>query len=369
MHYVMKNRLLIIILSIFLSLTCHGQKKTAPKNLKTAVKLLSKDFPYDLKEKIKVTDNDSLIYLTRPWGGDYNTISNWTIDSVPSPKIVTYFNKNGIEMPREQETAILIAFKNYLLKGKFDEKTILLPIQIKEKKRKEEELIKYTTDSLNSIYIPKNLEDSFLELNKIWNDSTSIKLEKLKKNMHFSLGMWLRNNWGLWRGSRLSKYFNDLGVYHADDMSGIILTSYERYLKKEDIKLDEQIKFSKNYWKEAKEKNEADLKTNFEKYKIGEIVLFKYRHGYISTEQEKKDDEDICIAKGKILEKNEKYYSIKVQLIESCDKKGIIAHDNINDLIYNKNTGKYEKPKKRKIEKMKIGQEYWFNYSNWEINE
>ncbi|ESU25639.1 hypothetical protein FLJC2902T_30690 [Flavobacterium limnosediminis JC2902] len=365
----MKNGLLIIILSVLLPLANYGQKKTAPKNLKTAVKLLSKDCPNDLQEKIKVTNNDSLIFLIRPWGGDYNKISNWTNDSVPSPKIVKYFNNKGINIPKEQEIAILIAFKSYLLNGKFDEKAILLPFQIKEKKRKAEELIKYTADTLNSVYIPKNLEDSFLELNKIWKDSTSIKLEKLKKGMHFGFGMWLRNNWGLWGGSRFSNYFNDLGIYHADDMSGIILTSYARYLRKEDIKLEEQVEFSKNYWKEAKEKNEALEKEKFEKYKIGEIVFFKYPNGYISNEQEIKYDEDICIAKGQIIEKNEKYYSVKIQLLESCDKKGIIAYDNINSLVYNKNTEEYEKPKKRKIEKMKIGQVFWFNYSNWEINE
>jgi hypothetical protein len=64
--------------------------------------------------------------------------------------------------------------------------------------------------------------------------------------------MWIRNNWRLWGGSRLSKYFNDLGIFHPDDMSGIILNSYHRFLLGQDIKLDDQIDYYKDYWKKRK---------------------------------------------------------------------------------------------------------------------
>src|SRR3712207_7074234 len=37
-------------------------------------------------------------------------------------------------------------------------------------------------------------------------------------NYHFSLGMWMRNNWGLWGSSRLQKYFTGKGVTHAEEM-------------------------------------------------------------------------------------------------------------------------------------------------------
>ena len=43
---------------------------------------------------------------------------------------------------------------------------------------------------------------------------------------HFGFGMYLRNNWGLWGGSRLQKYFFDRGISHPDNMSGIILKHY-----------------------------------------------------------------------------------------------------------------------------------------------
>ena len=42
--------------------------------------------------------------------------------------------------------------------------------------------------------------------------------------------MWLRNNWGLWGGSRLLLYLFDRGLKHPDDMSAAILKFYWDYL-------------------------------------------------------------------------------------------------------------------------------------------
>ena len=45
---------------------------------------------------------------------------------------------------------------------------------------------------------------------------------------HLGIGMGIRNEWGLWGGSELARWFNAKGVSHPDAMSGIILTSYWR---------------------------------------------------------------------------------------------------------------------------------------------
>ena len=109
-------------------------------------------------------------------------------------------------------------------------------------------------------YIPKDLNDCFIELDKLLE---SEDVEELKNGTkedtmmeHHFLGRHLRNNWGLWKGSRLSKWFNEKGIYHADDMSAIILDSYWRYLNLEPIELDEQIEHYKKYWEEANGNNE-----------------------------------------------------------------------------------------------------------------
>jgi hypothetical protein len=69
---------------------------------------------------------------------------------------------------------------------------------------------------------------------------------------HFGLGMWIRNNWGLWGGSRLSQYFNRLGIHHPDDMSGIILDSYWRKIHGKPIDLDGQVRCHRDFWEKAK---------------------------------------------------------------------------------------------------------------------
>ncbi len=55
------------------------------------------------------------------------------------------------------------------------------------------------------------------------------------------LGKWIRNNWGLWKGSRLYKFFKLKGITHPDNISSIILSSYYRFITKNDIKLKEQV--------------------------------------------------------------------------------------------------------------------------------
>jgi len=116
----------------------------------------------------------------------------------------------------------------------------------------------YSRDSINGIYIPKDLNDCFTQIDGFWNDSIKTQIrswteDEFCANAHFGFGMWMRNNWGLWGGSRLQAYFNDKGIYHPDDMSGIILTSYYRYLTADKIELKKQIKFYKTYWEKPDE--------------------------------------------------------------------------------------------------------------------
>jgi len=67
---------------------------------------------------------------------------------------------------------------------------------------------------------------------------------------HHSTGRWMRNEWGLWdTKSKLSKEFNAIGIFHADDMSGIILETAFRILNKRPIDLVEQVNGYKEYWK------------------------------------------------------------------------------------------------------------------------
>lgn len=104
--------------------------------------------------------------------------------------------------------------------------------------------------------IPKNLDECFQVLDKIISPEERFKLrensEKDISSLHFGFGMELRNKWGLWKGSELKDWFENIGIKHPDDMSGIIFTSYWRYLNDQPIKLEEQVKFYQSYWEKVK---------------------------------------------------------------------------------------------------------------------
>jgi hypothetical protein len=149
-----------------------------------------------------------------------------------------------------------------------------LTFQIALGQKKNEDLKRFVADSISGIYIPKDLEDCFKQIDSFWSDSTKTKVklqseDDFSSGAHFAIGLWIRNNWQLWGGSRLSKYFNDLGIYHPDDMSGIILDSYHRYLTGKEINLQQQLDYLNAYWKVHKDpakdifpKGENDLEFN-----------------------------------------------------------------------------------------------------------
>ena len=126
---------------------------------------------------------------------------------------------------------------------------------------------------VNKNYKPKNLDESIQQLDLLFPDSTKYQISQMAEkefigNSHMSTGMWIRNNWGLWKGGELSNFFNGLGIYHPDDMSGIILTSFYRHIRNLDYDLDNQIKNYQDYWKkelehEYKMKNDTAYAAKF----------------------------------------------------------------------------------------------------------
>jgi hypothetical protein len=112
-----------------------------------------------------------------------------------------------------------------------------------ERREREQEIIaeeeaykqRLVADSINKIYIPKNIEECFLELNKLLKSKDIAIIKNLKNRTetiayHHGFGMWLRNNWGLWGGSRLQQYLLAKGLNHPDSMSAAILEYYYDWL-------------------------------------------------------------------------------------------------------------------------------------------
>jgi hypothetical protein len=123
------------------------------------------------------------------------------------------------------------------------------------KRAEDEDRLRPTPDpqSKYKVYVPASLEDAFAELEKMLSPKVRREMkEGAEEDMvryHMGLGLWLRNNWGLWGGSRLARYFNGLGVHHPDDMSSIILDTFWRRLNDKPLRLEERVAHSQAYWK------------------------------------------------------------------------------------------------------------------------
>lgn len=113
------------------------------------------------------------------------------------------------------------------------------------------------------VYIPIDLEDSYRELKKMLSPEMLKEIKDTPENTmggeyHMGLGMWMRNNWGLWAGSRLAKHFNQIGIFHPDDMSSIIIKGFWHNLNEKKFDLQARVTEFQLYWKvnaEPKAKN------------------------------------------------------------------------------------------------------------------
>lgn len=86
---------------------------------------------------------------------------------------------------------------------------------------------------LNGVYVPKNLEDAMLELDKRVSTEARVKFKSLPEDsvcavMHHRLGQWMILNWGFYGGSRLSHYLRSAGVTFPDDMADFLILAYHR---------------------------------------------------------------------------------------------------------------------------------------------
>lgn len=102
--------------------------------------------------------------------------------------------------------------------------------------------------------VPSSLEEAFDILDELISEEEvqelrSMSLDSFIGRTHHGMGRWLRNNWNLWKEEGpLYDYFVDLGLEHADDMSGVILTSYWRKKNGKDLDVKKQVVKYQKYW-------------------------------------------------------------------------------------------------------------------------
>lgn len=243
----MKTKNIIIILLSLHSLLSSAYGKDLndypiPRNINGCIKLLDKTMSADEKELIKTLPEDSICKHEKFTDHNMDFYLDW-IQIRPS-RLVKYFNRNGFYDYDEIYETILVSYHRYLngqeidLEKQNERFTERRKIRIEEQaKRNEEYRLRLKMDTINGVYIPKDIEDCCVQLDKILSEKDKeyikgLSIEDLIKNLHFSLGMWIRNNWGLWGGSRLQQYFFDKKVDHPDGMSGEILRAYYNWLNK-----------------------------------------------------------------------------------------------------------------------------------------
>ena len=89
--------------------------------------------------------------------------------------------------------------------------------------------------------IPQAKQEAFTQLNEMLSEEDKNELVKGDAiEFHFSLGMWIRNNWIYEQNeedvNRLAKAFStDSILFDLDSLSEKIIESYQRYLKRKRV--------------------------------------------------------------------------------------------------------------------------------------
>lgn len=126
---------------------------------------------------------------------------------------------------------------------------------------------------LYGVYIPKDVGDAFIQLNKLTDAESkksflSLPEDAAAAKLHFSFGRWIIHNWGFYEGSRFSNYINRLGLFHPDDMAHFVIIAYHRNLKKSPL----DVKNLVGDIQAAREKYEAAKKEKSKKVIIEETT-------------------------------------------------------------------------------------------------
>ena len=87
--------------------------------------------------------------------------------------------------------------------------------------------------------VPKTQKECFAQLDKMLSETDKKAIAEAKDiiEFHFTLGLWIRNNWLYDRSEEelesLSKAFGvDMPFFEADDLSSEILEAYQKYLRR-----------------------------------------------------------------------------------------------------------------------------------------
>lgn len=242
------KNIIIILLSLHSLLSSAYEKRLAdypiPRNIKGCIKLLDKTMSADEKELVRTLPEDSICKHEKFRNKDADFYETWLMTDSTSP-LEKYFVKKEIYKYYQMYETILVSYHRYLnhqkinlkeQKEKYAERREAATQQQNDIFAKYNKKEVYKSDTIDCVYIPMDLDDCCVQLDQLLSEEDKAFIKNLpdKKEtikLHMSLGMWIRNNWGLWGGSRLQKYLFDISD-HPDGMSSIILEHYYDWLNK-----------------------------------------------------------------------------------------------------------------------------------------
>lgn len=99
---------------------------------------------------------------------------------------------------------------------------------------------------INGVYIPKDIEEAFAELDALSPEEAKAKFtnapeDVIATKLHFGLGRWISVYWNFIEGSRYVEYLRQLGLTDPDHMIQFTIVSYHRYKNARPIDIDAQI--------------------------------------------------------------------------------------------------------------------------------
>jgi hypothetical protein len=141
-------------------------------------------------------------------------------------------------------------------------------IMIREAEKEEEPADKAPAIGDDSLLmgLPKDLDEAIETMKEFYGGSLidafmKMTEEEFRSSTHFGAGMFIRNSWYLWWNEDhtykewpksippLVQWFREHDIYHADDMSSIIITSTYRNRAQKPLLLEQQIEVYKAHWK------------------------------------------------------------------------------------------------------------------------
>jgi hypothetical protein len=218
-HAVSHMKHLLILISALISLNCFSQQRepedayelSIPRTLEKCFPVLDRTLSDAELQVVRDFPEDSIYYHDEFKSG-CDFFHAWKLYN--GSRLTKYFNKLGLTGSHKIYETILISYHRHLNNEPINLDEQIAKYQAIQKADHEAYVERIQLDSINGNYIPKNLEDCFQTLNRVLKQEDIESIRKLESRsetikFHHGLGTWMRNNWGLWGGSRIQKYMLD----------------------------------------------------------------------------------------------------------------------------------------------------------------